>query len=146
MSWIKIGLGVLLLLVGIRQWRGRGGQLDNPKWIAAIDEFTFVKSLGLGVLLSAVNRKNLIMSIGAGVAIGSAALSVGNDVVAIVVFTAIAASTMAIPVIAYAVAAEKIRGPLDVLRAWLQANNATVMATLILVIRTVLIGKGISGL
>ena len=145
-SWIKIGLGVLLLLVGIRQWRGRGGQHDNPKWMAAIDEFTFVKSLGLGVLLSAVNPKNLIMSIGAGVAIGSAAMSVGNDVVAIVVFTAIAASTVAIPVIAYAVAAEKIRGPLDVLRAWLQANNATVMATLILVIGTVLIGKGISGL
>jgi len=24
-SWIKIGLGVLLLLVGARQWRGRGG-------------------------------------------------------------------------------------------------------------------------
>lgn len=37
-------------------------------------------------------------------------------------------------------------GPLDVLRAWLQANNATVMATLILVIGVVLIGKGISGL
>ena len=145
-SWIKIGLGVLLLLVGIRQWRGRGGQHDNPKWMAAIDEFTFVKSLGLGVLLSAVNPKNLIMATGAGLAIGSAALSVGNDVVAIVVFTAIAASTVAIPVIAYAVAAEKIRGPLDMLRAWLQANNTTVMATLILVIGAVLIGKGISGL
>ena len=145
-SWIKIGLGALLLLVGIRQWRGRGGQHDNPKWMAAIDEFTFVKSLGLGILLSAVNPKNLIMATGAGLAIGSAALSVGNDVVAIVVFTAIAASTVAIPVIAYAVAAEKIRGPLDMLRAWLQANNATVMATLILVIGAVLIGKGISGL
>ena len=145
-SWIKIGLGALLLLVGIRQWRGRGGQHDNPKWMAAIDEFTFVKSLGLGILLSAVNPKNLIMATGAGLAIGSAALSVGNDVVTIVVFTAIAASTVAIPVIAYAVAAEKIRGPLDMLRAWLQANNATVMATLILVIGAVLIGKGISGL
>ncbi len=30
-SWIKIGLGVLLLLVGIRQWRGREGKHDNPK-------------------------------------------------------------------------------------------------------------------
>src|SRR4051812_12609835 len=47
-SWIKIGLGVLLVLVGIRQWRRRGGQHDAPKWMAAIDEFTFPKALGLG--------------------------------------------------------------------------------------------------
>lgn len=25
-SWIKLVLGVLLLLVGLRQWRGRGGE------------------------------------------------------------------------------------------------------------------------
>ena len=65
-SWIKIVLGALLLVVGVRQWRGRGGQHDNPKWMAAIDDFTFVKALGLGFLLSAVNPKNLIMAAGAG--------------------------------------------------------------------------------
>ena len=145
-SWIKIGLGVLLLLVGIRQWRGRGGQHDTPKWMAAIDEFTFVKALGLGFLLSAVNPKNLIMAAGAGVIIGSAGLSVGGDATAIAVFTAIAASTVAIPVLGYLVAAERMRGPLDSLKRWLQDNNATVMATLILVIGAVLLGKGVSGL
>ena len=70
-SWIKIGLGVLLLLVGIRQWRGRGGQHDAPKWMAAIDDFTFPKALGLGFLLSGVNPKNLIIAAGAGLIIGS---------------------------------------------------------------------------
>jgi maltodextrin utilization protein YvdJ len=39
-----------------------------------------------------------------------------------------------------------MRGPLDRLKAWLQQNNATVMAVLVLVIGVVLIGKGISGL
>jgi threonine/homoserine/homoserine lactone efflux protein len=145
-SWIKIGLGVLLVLVGIRQWRGRGGQHDAPKWMAAIDEFTFPKALGLGFLLSAVNPKNLIMAAGAGVAIGSAAVGVGSDVVAIAVFTVIASSTVAIPVIAYLVAAQRMRGPLESLRKWLQDNNATVMATLILVIGAVLVGKGVGGL
>jgi uncharacterized membrane protein len=62
------------------------------------------------------------------------------------VFTAIAASTVAIPVLGYLVAAEKMRGPLDSLKKWLQDNNATVMATLILVIGAVLVGKGVSGL
>jgi threonine/homoserine/homoserine lactone efflux protein len=146
-SWIKIGLGVLLLLVGIRQWRGREGKHDNPKWMTAIDDFTFVKALGLGFLLSAVNPKNLIMAAGAGVAIGSAAaLSLGGEAVAVAVFTVVAASTVAVPVLGYLVAAERMRGPLDSLKAWLEHNNATVMATLILVIGSVLVGKGVGGL
>jgi hypothetical protein len=39
-----------------------------------------------------------------------------------------------------------MRGPLDALTAWLQANNATVMAVLLLVIGVVLIGKGVGRL
>ncbi len=145
-SWIKVGLGVLLLLVGIRQWRGRGGVHETPKWMTAVDDFTLVKASGLGFLLSAVNPKNLIMAVSAGVVIGSAGLSVSSEIIAVLVFTVIAASTVAVPVVGYLVAANKMRGPLDSLKAWLQTNNATVMAVLILVIGVVLIGKGISGL
>lgn len=145
-SWIKIGLGVVLVLVGIRQWLHRGGHHATPKWMTAIDDLTFVRALGLGVLLSAVNPKNLIMAAGAGVIIGSGAVGVGGDVVAIAVFTVIAASTVAVPVVAYALAAGRMCGPLESLRKWLQDNNATVMATLILVIGVVLVGKGVSGL
>ena len=61
-------------------------------------------------------------------------------------FTVIAACTVAIPVIAYLVARDRMRGPLDSMRAWLQENNATVMSVLIPVIGVVLVGKGISGL
>jgi threonine/homoserine/homoserine lactone efflux protein len=145
-SWTKIILGVLLLLVGLRQWRGRNDAAATPKWMAAINDFTPVKALGLGFLLSAVNPKNLLMGIAAGVAIGSAGLSVGGEAVAIAVFTVIAASTVAVPVIAYLFAKQKMRGPLDALKAWLETNNATVMAVLLLVIGVVLIGKGIGRL
>jgi threonine/homoserine/homoserine lactone efflux protein len=145
-SWTKIVIGVLLLLVGIRQWRGRNGPTATPKWMTAIDDFTPVKALGLGFLLSAVNPKNLLMGAAAGVAIGSAGLSVGGEVVAIAVFTVIAASTVAVPVVAYLFAKQRMRGPLDALKAWLQDNNATVMAVLLLVIGVVLIGKGVGRL
>ena len=36
--------------------------------------------------------------------------------------------------------------PLDDLRVWLAANNATVMAVLLLVIGVVIFGKGLGGL
>jgi threonine/homoserine/homoserine lactone efflux protein len=145
-SWIKLVLGLLLFSVGARQWRSRHEPHEPPKWMAAIDDFTYPKALGLGFLLSAVNPKNLIMAAGAGVTIGSAGLSVGSEIGAIAIFTVIAASTVAVPVIAYLVAADKVRGPLDRLKAWLETNNSAVMGMLILVIGAVLLGKGISGL
>ena len=145
-SWTKIGLGVLLLLVGARQWRARGGEHATPKWMTAIDSITPLKACGLGFLLSAVNPKNLLMAIAAGVAIGSAGLTVGEEVAAVTVFTVLAASTVAVPVIAYLLAKQKMRGPLDTMKAWLQDNSTTVMSVLILVIGVVLIGKGVSGL
>ena len=148
-SVLKLVFGVLALALAVRQWRERpkpGEAAELPKWMSTIDSLTFGKALGLGFLLSAVNPKNLVMCLAAGTAIGAAHLSGGGDVVAVVVFTVIAASTVAIPVIGYLTARSKMAGPLDSLRNWLTQNNATVTAVLLLVIGVVLLGKGISGL
>jgi len=71
-SWIKLALGVLLLAFGVKQWRGRGGEHETPKWMHAIDDMTAVKGLGLGFALAAINPKNLMMCIAAGISIGIA--------------------------------------------------------------------------
>jgi threonine/homoserine/homoserine lactone efflux protein len=144
---IQIVLGAALLFLALRQWRSRpkhGMNAVLPKWMSAIDTMTAGRGFGLGFLLAAVNPKNLLLGAGAGVTIGSAALPVGSIAVVIAVFTVIAAASVAIPVIAYLVASERMAGPLESLRGWLVQNNATVMAVLLLVIGFVLIGKGIA--
>jgi threonine/homoserine/homoserine lactone efflux protein len=148
-SIIKIVLGALLVLMAGKQWQARpkdGEAGAMPKWMSAIDSFTFVKALGLGVLLSGLNPKNLIMCVGAGTTIGAAHLDGGQATVAVAVFTVIAASTVAVPVIGYLCARQQMTGPLNSLRAWLTQNNATVMAVLLLVIGVAMIGKGIGAL
>lgn len=143
---VKILLGVALLVLALRQWRSRPhGDTEPalPKWMSAIDTMTPVRALVLGFLLSGLNPKNLLMGIGAGVTIGSAGLSGGEITIAIVVFTVIAAASVAVPVIAYLLAAKKMARPLESLRTWLVRNNATVMTVLLLVIGVVVIGKGI---
>ncbi|WP_374009272.1 GAP family protein [Leifsonia sp. LS-T14] len=143
---IQIVLGLLLLLLAIRQWRSRphaGEDPPMPTWMSAIDSMNAGRGFALGFLLSAVNPKNLLLAVSAGVAIGTAGLSAGAIVVAEAIFVIIAAITVAVPVIGYLIAADRMRGPLDGLRGWLLRNNATVMAVLLLVIGTVLIGKGI---
>jgi threonine/homoserine/homoserine lactone efflux protein len=144
---IQLVLGALLLLLAVRQWRGRpkaGEEPALPKWMQAIDRIGFPTAFGLGFLLSAINPKNLLMAAAAGVAVGSAALATGEVVVVIAVFTVIAASTVLVPVVAYLIASARLRGPLDALRTWLAKENAVIMAVLLLVIGVSLIGKGIA--
>ena len=146
---IKIVLGALLLLLAVKQWRSRPAKGETaalPKWMAAIDSMTPAKALVLGVLLSAVNPKNLLMAASAGLVVGGAALSLGEQVAVIAVFTVIAASTVLVPVIAYLAASAKMAAPLERLRVWLVDNNATIMAVLLLVIGVSVIGKGIGSL
>ena len=131
---------------GVKQWRGRSGEHETPKWMQAVDEMTAAKGLGLGFALAAINPKNLLMCIAAGVSIGSASLATSGAITSILVFTVIASSTVAIPVIGYLVAADRLRKPLANLKVWLEDNNTTVMSVLILVVGVVLIGKGIGGI
>lgn len=143
---IKIVLGALLLLLSLRQWRSRPHGAEEgklPKWMAAIDQMTPGRGYLIGFLLSGVNPKNLLLAVAAGFAIGTANLAVGASILTIVVFVVIAASTVALPVITYLVAAKKMTGPLEPLRVWLTHNNATVITILLLVLGVVLIGKGI---
>ncbi|KQR45179.1 hypothetical protein ASF87_13000 [Microbacterium sp. Leaf161] len=143
---IKIVLGALLLLLAVKQWRARpqgGKEPPLPNWMSAIDSMTAGRGLLLGFALSGLNPKNLLMGVAAGVAIGAGDLGVGDTTLVIAIFTVIAASTVAVPVIAYLVASQRMTGPLGSLRTWLVHNNSTVMAVLLLVIGVVLIGKGI---
>lgn len=144
---IQIVLGVLLLLLAIREWAGRprdGAEPTLPKWMAAIDSFTAAKAFGLGFVLAAVNPKNLLMSIGAGLAIGDATLSIGETSVVLLIYLLLAASTVLVPVIGFLIAGDRLSHPLGELRVWLTANNVTIMTILLLVLGVAVIGKGLA--
>jgi threonine/homoserine/homoserine lactone efflux protein len=144
---IKIILGLLLLFLAIKQWRTRpaeGEHASMPKWMSAIDSMSAGKAMGLGFLLAAVNPKNLLMAISAGVIVGGAGLTVGQTTVVIIGFVLLAASTVLIPVVGYLIASARLAGPLDKLRVWLVDNNAVIMAVLLLVIGVSVIGKGLA--
>jgi threonine/homoserine/homoserine lactone efflux protein len=143
---IELLLGAGLLLLAVRQWRTRpkrGEAVELPTWMSAIDSMTFGKALALGFLLSAVNPKNLLLAISAGVTIGGLGLPAGQIVVVVIVYALLAASTVLVPVVAYLIATERMTQPLQALREWLVAYNAAIMAVLLLVLGVSMIGKGL---
>ena len=145
-GWIKLALAGLLLAVGIRQWRSRPGpdeEVAVPGWMARIDELKPGASFGLGFLLSALNPKNLLLAVAAGASLGALPLSTGETVGAVAVFTVIATITVTVPVIAYLIAGQRLDPTLDGAKAWLIRSNTAVMAVLILVFGTSLLGDAI---
>lgn len=148
-SWIKVILGILLMLAAVKQWRGRpahGAEPTMPKWMQKIDSMKPGGALGLAILLSAVNPKNLLLIAGAAVAVAQAGLGSTDTIIAVAVFTLIGASTVAIPTLTYLFMGAKAQPTLDAAKAWLTANNSAVMAVLLLVLGVSLFGKGLGAL
>ncbi|GAB3246425.1 GAP family protein [Arthrobacter pigmenti] len=144
---VKIILGGLLLLLAIRQWRQRpkeGEDEQLPKWMGAIDTMTAGRGFILAFLLAGVNPKNLLLAASAGVTIGTSPIGPGAIIVALIIFAIIAACTVAIPVIAYLTASERMRAPLESLRVWLVKHNAAVMSVVLTILSFAVIGKGIA--
>lgn len=136
-------IGILLVLLAVRQFRARGAEPRMPAWMAAVDKMTVGRGVVLAFLLAAVNPKNLAMAAAAGVDISALDLDTTEVAVSVLVFGLLAASSVAVPVLTYLASPRAMAGPLTTLKDWLVANNATVMAVLFLVIGVTVIGKGI---
>jgi threonine/homoserine/homoserine lactone efflux protein len=151
-TWVdvlKLVLGFLLVLLAIRQWRGRpheGDEAALPKWMQTIDTFAPGKALGMGALLSGVNPKNLLLTLGAASAIAQTGIDTGEQAVALAVFVAIGTLGPGLPVAIYFALGARAKRLLDDVKQWLAAHNAAIMAVLCLVIGAKLIGDAISGL
>jgi threonine/homoserine/homoserine lactone efflux protein len=146
---LKIALGVLLLVVAARTWqvRPRGDrEAELPKWMQTIDEFTAGRSIGFGALLSGVNPKNLLLTVGAAAAIAQTGIPAGEQAVALAVFIVVATLGPGIPVGIYFAMGDRAERLLESLKVWMGAHNAAIMTVLCLLIATKLIGDGISAL
>ncbi len=148
-SILKIVLGVLLLLLAAKQWRGRPRREDEPElpaWMKAIDTFTPVKSVGMGALLSGINPKNLLLTVGAAAAIAQTGSSTLDQAVALAVFIVLGTVGVGVPLGIYYAMGEKATRILGELHDWMARENATIMAVLCLIIGAKLIGDAITTL
>jgi hypothetical protein len=147
---LTIALGVLLLVLAWRGFRSRpapGEEAPLPKWMAALDRFTPVRSLAVAALFGGVKPKNLILAATAAAGIAASGLGGAQQVVVLLLLILVASVGIIAPVAVYfLMGEEKSAQILGGWKTWLVANNSTVMIVLFVVFGVVLLGNGIGGL
>jgi hypothetical protein len=147
-TWLKLVLGVLLVLVAVRQWKARppaDADVPMPKWMGALDSVSPPKAGGLAIVFGTINPKNLLLIVGGAAALAQTGVSTGDQVVAWIVFTLIATIGVAAPLVIYFVMGDRAGAILDGLKNRMAHNNTTIMAVLCLIIGVKLIGDAITG-
>ncbi|MGX9789339.1 GAP family protein [Mycobacterium sp. MMS18-G62] len=145
-SWLRIIIGAALIVFGIYRWLTRKRSEHMPRWMQSLSKLTPVRAAGAGVALTVVNPKVLFISAAAGLAIGTAGVGSTHAWLAVAWYVAIAGSTVAIPILAYAVSGDRLDEPLQRLKEWMERQHATLVAAILIIIGLLVLYKGIHGL
>ncbi len=105
-----------------------------------------MKAAGLGIGLSAVNPKVLLLCLSAGLTIGMAGGTATEELVAYLLFLLIGSLEVLLPLGLFLVAGQRASVPLERGRQLLEDYGTTVVVVVVIVIGAVLVLNGIRGL
>jgi threonine/homoserine/homoserine lactone efflux protein len=144
--WVSVLFGAALVVLAYRYWQKRpqaGEPVATPKWMESLDSISARGALGLGVLLSAVNPKSLLLAIAAVLTVASTDLAPATIIIATIVFILLASITVIGLFIYVRIAGASAENTLNQAKAWLIQYNATIMAVILLALGAKLIWQGI---
>jgi len=135
---IKLALGVLLILLAVRQRRRMGRPRKPPGWMASLDRLSLWSAAGLAVFL----QPWTLVAAGAAT-VAQAGLSMAGGYVALILFCLVGTSSF-LYLELYAVFAPAAAGArLDRLRTWLDTHRDQVIIVIFLLLGFWLAGKSI---
>jgi threonine/homoserine/homoserine lactone efflux protein len=142
-AWVRIAVGIALVALGVWRWLTRHRFSKQPAWLTRLGSMTPVAAGAIGVGLILVNPKVLVMNAAAGLVIGTASLGVPGASVAVAYYTVIAGSSVLVPILAYAVAGERVDHQLERLKQWIERQHAVLMAGFLGAVGLLLVYTGI---
>jgi Sap, sulfolipid-1-addressing protein len=145
-SWLRVVLGSALIVFGVYRWLTRRSHSESPAWMRSFATITPARAGITGAVLVVIRPDVLLICVPAGLAIGAGGLGVAGDWIAAGFFVAIAASSVAIPILAYAAAGHRLDAAMGRLKDWMDKNNAALMAGILIVIGLMVLYNGIHAL
>ncbi|MUL81995.1 MULTISPECIES: GAP family protein [unclassified Mycolicibacterium] len=145
-SWLRIVVGAALIIFGGYRFLTRAQSEHSPRWMASLSKLTPVRAGAAGAVLTVANPKVLFICAAAGLTIGSAGLGQPGVWAAGLYYVVAAGSTVALPILAYAVSGERLDPALVRLKDWMERRHAVLVAAILVVIGLLVLYKGIHGL
>ena len=143
--WARIAVGAALIIWGVYRWFTRHSKPHEMPGTRHLTEAGPGKALAVGAALTVINPKVLFICLAAGLAIGTSTEGSGRYWAAIV-FVVVSASTVALPILAYAVTGERSDPTLARVKEWMETHSAALMAAILVIIGLLVLYKGVHGL
>ncbi|HQY30569.1 MAG TPA: GAP family protein [Thermomicrobiales bacterium] len=143
---ITIGIGLLLIGLGVFQWRRRPdnqSELELPGWMSRLDQFSPARAFGLALTLAVVNPKNFLLAASAGVMIRSSDLGFFTSSVSVAWFVAIGSASIGIPTIGYQISPNRLAGPIEATRRIILRYTPATMAIIVMLLGVIVVARGI---
>ncbi len=148
-SVLKLVLAALLVLLAWRSWSARPGVGDDdelPSWMQKVETANAAAVAGIAIGIACIKPKNLLLTIGAALAIAQTGASAGAQAGAVAVFVLLAALAPGVPVAISLLMPRRAPVILARARVWLVRENDVIVAVLCLVLASKLLGDALVSL
>ena len=145
-SWARVVAGVLLIAFGLYRWLTRKKSEHSPKWMSSFASITPPRAAITALVLVAVNPKVLFMCAAAGLAIGTEGLDRLGAELGVLYYVVIAGFSVVLPIVAYAVSGDRLDPTLARVKDWMEAQHATLVAAILVVLGALVLYKGLHGI
>jgi hypothetical protein len=143
---LEVVVGVAMVLLGVITLarRNRPRSSRGTSWMDSIGSFGMVPVFGIALALN-VRPKAVLLVTAAGLAISGANLRFEESLVLAFFFTALATSTVVVPIVTTILAPTWMEPRLLAMKGWIEGHSTAVSATIMILVGAFVIGVGVSG-
>jgi hypothetical protein len=142
---LEIAVGAGLVLVGVfSAWRTRRrppADRTIPSWLRRVETLGPFASFGIALLLN-LRPKSLLLAAAAGLTLRADVDSTAQALIALAIYTVVGASTVAVPIVASALAPERMEPRLVSGREWLVRYGELLTSAIVLLVGVIVVVMG----
>jgi Sap, sulfolipid-1-addressing protein len=138
----EVAAGIALVVVGVVSWLHRDRARAEPAWRRRLGEAS-VPAVFLTSLVVDLQPKGLVLGLAAGVVVRAGSMPLAEAVLAVVVYLAIAAASVLLPLVATYVAPARTQRWLRETQDWLTAHGSVLTAVVAALVGVVLVVDGV---
>ncbi len=145
-SWLRVVLGSALIALGAFHWLIRHRHGSMPRWMRSFSTLSPLRAGVTGAVLVVLRPEVLLLCAAAGLAVGNGNFDGPGKLMAAVFFVAVSASTVALPILSYAGAGDRLDDTLERLKVWMEENHDVLLAIILVLIGLMVLYNGIHAL